>query len=489
MRQDTICAISTAPGKGGALAVIRASGPEALKTIRLFVHLPKTLENQRVYVRIFRESKNPLDQVVLTYFAKDRSFTGEETLEISCHGGTLIYSRILQALLKKGLRLAERGEFSLRAFLNGKTDLTQAEGLWQLIESRSERARQSAFFQMQGQFSKKLKEIEEQWLHLLSHLEADIDFSLEGLDILSAKDMEKALKSLIKGTEKLLRRYKSFESLQKGLQMGFFGPANSGKSTLFNRLLGEEKAIVTAEAGTTRDVVEGVLQDEKLHLSLRDTAGLRETSNFAEKKGQEKTRKLFFECEVPVLVLEAPIFLFSPAKIDKLLKDIFLNLDETILENNEGTKLKQASEIFLTKGFLVVTKKDLCRKLKKSEIFKCLTLPIASERVFYFSNNEEVEEGDFSRFQKKLFSLSSNQTKENKNKEEGFFVTNLRHFEGLQKMKEALEEALKLQKGLGERDLMALALRRGLLSLYEITGKQLDDKVLDNIFKKFCIGK
>lgn len=487
MRQDTICAISTAPGKG-ALAVIRVSGSEALKKIRLFVRLPKILENQRAYVRIFKEDGISLDQVVLTYFAAGRSFTGEETFEISCHGGPLIYSRILQALLKRDLRLAERGEFSLRAFFNGKKDLTQAEGLWQLIESRSEKARQSAFLQMQGQLSSKLKAIEEQWLYLLSHLEADIDFSLEGLDILSAKDIEFTLKNLIKETEKLLRRYRSFESLQKGLQMGFFGPANSGKSTLFNRLLGEEKAIVTAEAGTTRDVVEGVIQTEILHLSLRDTAGLRETTNSAEKKGQEKTRKLFFECEIPVLVLEAPNFLSPSVKTDKLLKDTLLSLDETISENNEETELKKSSEIFLKKGFLVVTKKDLCRKLKKSEILRHLNLSIDSERVFYFSNKVETEDRDFSRFQKKLFSLSANQTKGNKN-EEDFFVTNLRHFEGLQKMKEALEEALKLQKGLGERDLMALALRRGLLNLHEITGKQLDDKVLDNIFKKFCIGK
>lgn len=481
MRQDTICALSTAPGKG-ALAVIRVSGSEASKKIRLFARLPKTLENQRVYVRIFKEDGASVDQVALTYFAKGRSFTGEETFEISCHGGPLIYSRILQALLKKGLRLAEKGEFSLRAFLNGKKDLTQAEGLWQLIESRSEKARQNAFFQMQGRLFSKLQNIEERWIHLLSHLEADIDFSLEGLNTLSAKKRGSLLQGLMKETTLLLNRYRSFESLQKGLQVGFFGPANSGKSTLFNRLLGEEKAIVTEEAGATRDIVEGMIQTEKLHLSLRDTAGLRKTASAAETKGQEKTRKLFFECEAPLLVLEGPLFLSSPAKINKLLKDIFLNLDAAVLEK------KKALEIFLKKGFLVVTKKDLCRKLKKNDLLQHLNLPIPPERIFYFSNKIKTESGDFFRLQKKLFILSSNQTKRNE-KEEGFFITNLRHFEGLQKMKESLEEAFKLQKGLGERDLMALALRRGLFSLYEITGKQLDDKILDNIFKKFCIGK
>ena len=149
MREDTICALATPPGRG-ALSVIRISGPEAVKKVRLFVRLPKILETHRAYVRIFREENISLDQVVLTYFEKGRSFTGEETFEISCHGGFLISRRILQALLKKGLRMAEPGEFSLRAFYNGKKDLVQAEGLFQLIESQSERARKSAFFSNGG---------------------------------------------------------------------------------------------------------------------------------------------------------------------------------------------------------------------------------------------------------------------------------------------------------------------------------------------------
>ena len=213
----------------GALAVIRVSGPEASKTIRKFVRLPKILESHRVYTRIFKEGGDALDQAVLTYFARGRSFTGEETFEISCHGGPWVYNSILQALLKVGLRMAEPGEFSLRSFYNGKQDLVQAEGLFQLIESRNERARRSAFFQMQGQLSKKLKELEGKWLQLLSHLEADIDFSMEGLNTLSANDIKKALKELLQEVCELIDRYQPFEHLQRGLRVGLFGPREQRK--------------------------------------------------------------------------------------------------------------------------------------------------------------------------------------------------------------------------------------------------------------------
>ena len=525
MRQDTICALCTPAGKG-ALAVIRVSGPEASKKIRKFVRLPEVLESHRVYTRIFKGEDSALDQVVLTYFEKGRSFTGEETFEISCHGGPWIYNSILQALLKEGLRMAQPGEFSLRSFYNGKQDLVQVEGLFQLIESRNERARRSAFFQMQGQLSLKLKGLERKWLHLLSHLEADIDFSMEGLNILSANDIKKALKELLQEVCELIDRYQPFEHLQRGLTVGLFGPVNSGKSTLFNRLLGEEKAIVTAEEGTTRDIVEGQIRNSSLHISLKDTAGFGKSLSLAEKTGQDKTRQLFFNCEVPVVVLDAQKFLALIERPDPL-EAILSEFDVAFLEKKRGVvglsaKLRdqekedgkvfqedhhtvpgensfgkcsqmkskeKAVEFFLKEGLLAVTKKDLCRGLEKKEILDKLDLPVPSTNVFYFSNLEQSQKGDFSRFKKRLLSLSLTHQKGEEKGEEDFFITSLRHFNGFQKMKEALKETLHLQKGLGERDLMALNLRQGLAHLYEITGRKLDDQVLDTLFKKFCIGK
>ena len=483
MKEDTICALSTPSGKG-ALAVIRISGPEASKKVRSFVPLPKTLESHKAYVRIFKEGKDSLDQVVLTYFEEGRSFTGEETFEISCHGGPFIYGRILQALLKKGLRMAEPGEFSLRAFYNGRKDLVQAEGLFQLIESRSERARQNAFFQMEGRLSSKLGELEKKWLNLLSHLEADIDFSMEGISVLSSRARQGILKSLLQKVQSLIDRYQSFERLQKGLVVGFFGPVNSGKSTLFNRILGEKKAIVTEEEGTTRDIVEGQIQRGTLELSLRDTAGARKTLSSAEKIGQSKTQELFFSCQVPVIVLEAPGIISQ--ENTSSLKSLFLWLERGKRgEGKKKAKQGKAESRFFKRGLVVVTKKDLSPKTKKKDLLKNLKLsPSFLSKVFYFSNRKETESGEFLKFQEKLLSLTSSQKEK-----EGFLITSLRQLQGFQKMKDALIETLELEKGLGERDLMALALRRGLLSLYEITGKQLDDKILDTLFKKFCIGK
>lgn len=496
MKKDTICALSTPSGKG-ALAVIRISGPEASKKMRSFVHLPKTLESHKAYVRIFKVGKISLDQVVLIYFKEGHSFTGEETFEISCHGGPFIYSRILQALLKKGFRLAEPGEFSLRAFYNGKKDLVQAEALFQLIESRNERARQNAFFQMEGRLSSKLEELEKKWLNLLSHLEADIDFSMEGINVLSSRARQEALKDLLQEVQNLIDRYQSFENLQRGLVVGFFGPVNSGKSTLFNRILGEKKAIVTEEEGTTRDIVEGQIRRGTLDISLKDTAGARKTLNLAEKMGQSKTQELFFSCQVPIIVLEAPGVLSQESSCS--LKSLFLWLEkgkkrEKIKSQKkrkvEGihkkTSLCESAESrFLKRGLVVVTKKDLCPGSEKKDLLKNLNLsPSFLSRVFYFSNQKETRSGEFLKFKEKLLSFSSTQKEK-----EGFLITSLRQLQGFQKMKEALIESLELEKGLGERDLMALALRRGLLSLYEITGKQLDDKVLDTVFKKFCIGK
>ena len=358
-----------------------------------------------------------------------------------------------------------------------------------------------------------MEELEKKWLDLLSNLEADIDFSLEGLNLLNPKELKKNLKDLAQKVQELIDRYRTFETLQKGLNVGLFGPVNSGKSTLFNRLLEEEKAIVTEEEGTTRDIVEGQIQRETLHLYLRDTAGLRQTSSQAEKLGQKKTRKLFFDCEVPVVVLEAPKVFFSKGKDP--LEIFFSSLEEKELKERKSLqkekgfkkiqiikedskkniqkkfiskgKSQKARELFLKKGLLVVTKKDLCRKFKKRDILARLHLSPALLKVFYFSNRKESPEEEYSFFKETLFSLSSSQKKEDK--EEAFFIASLRQFQGLRKMKIALKESLDLQKGLGERDLIALALRRGLLSLYEITGKQLDDKILDTLFKKFCIGK
>ena len=460
MRGDTICALCSPKGKG-AVSLIRISGPKALEIVKkLASFLPLSPESHRVYFGILSKEGKAMDQVLITYFAKGRSFTGEESLEISCHGGD-IYNDILKALLEKGARLAEKGEFSLQAFSNGKMDLVQAEALLQFIESKNEITRKQAFSQLQGQLSKKLKAIEKKWLELLSHLEADIDFALEGLNTFEEEQIETHLEELKQEISPLLESYRPFENLQKGLIFGIFGLSNVGKSSLFNALLSEDKAIVSKEEGTTRDILEGFLLSPYLSITLKDSAGFRFSQSEGEQKGQIKAKNLFYDCDYKIVLLDA------------------VNFEK---QEQEDFLFKEASNTLL-----VFTKKDLVKKNLSVEKFfqrikkryKDYQFP-EKDRVFLVSSL--TKEG-LSPLKQKILSFA-------KITEENFFLSNYRHYKGLTIMKESLDNSLLLlKKEQGEKDLMALELRQGLLVLYEILGKQIDDQILDCIFKEFCIGK
>ena len=293
MTEDTIVALCTAQGRG-ALSVLRLSGPQALLITRSLAHfLPKKPESHKAYFGTLKRKDLNLDEVLVTYFKKGQSFTGEESVEISCHGGE-VYSDILESLISEGARPAKKGEFSLQALSNGKMDLTQAEGLLQLIESESQIAKTESLKQLKGALSKKLLEIEEKWLFLLSHIEADIDFSLENLNTLTEDQIQKEIQNLLKELDSFFSSYQPFEKLQKGLIFGLFGEVNAGKSSLFNALLAEEKAIVSDEEGTTRDIVEASLSNPKgLNILLKDCAGFREGKSEGEKKRSRKIKGAF----------------------------------------------------------------------------------------------------------------------------------------------------------------------------------------------------
>ena len=461
MKGDTICALCTPKGKG-AISLIRISGPEALKiTKKLAPFLPSKPESHRAHFGTLKRGPEALDQALITYFAEGRSFTGEESLEITCHGGE-IYNEILKALLSAGARLAERGEFSFQAFSNEKMDLVQAEGLLQLIESRSRAARQQSFSQLEGLLSQKLKGLEKQWLFLLSHLEADIDFSMEGLNALDEKQIEKLLKKLKEELKELLSRYRPFENLQKGLIIGIFGRTNSGKSSLFNALLGEDKAIVSAEEGTTRDLVEGRLSNfEGLNICLKDSAGFRKSRSEGEQKGQKKSKELFSFSDYKLVLLDSSQF----EKQD---------LEDFFFEEPSKTLLVFTKKDLVKKGLRL---KDLLDSLKKK--LKTPFLPLEDQSFFVSSLTGE----GISNLRDKILSFG-------KLNPEEFLISNYRHYKGLKVMEESLNNCqLVLKNSQAERDIMALELRQGLLALYEILGKQIDDKLLDSIFKEFCIGK
>ena len=459
MRGDTICALCTATGPS-ALSLIRISGPKALEiTKKIAGFLPFEPESHRLYFGILKKGKIPLDQVLVSYFSQGRSFTGEETLEISCHGGGT-YRLILKALLEGGARLAERGEFSLRAFSNGKIDLVQAEALLELIEAKSEKVRRQAFSQLTGRLSKRFHEIEKMWVFLLSHLEADIDFSMEGLETLKEKEIEKNLKKLKEEILELLFRYNPIENLEKGLLFGIFGRVNSGKSSLLNVLLKEDKAIVSEEEGTTRDLVDGTLSNpEGLSITLKDSAGFRLSQSDGETKGQTKARELFFSCDYKIVLLDSTCF-----EEQKLESFLFENPLKTLF---------------------VFTKKDLAKKNLKKLLQiaeKKIKKPCVFEKNQIFFVSSLTGEG-ISSLRKKILSYG-------KIEEEGFFISNYRHYKGIKTMEKSLKRSLSLlKKREWERDLMALELREGFMALYEILGRQIEGRILDQIFQKFCIGK
>ena len=461
MRGDTICALCTPQGKG-ALSLIRVSGPKALTFVKpLAPFLPLKIETHKAYVGALINKEELLDKAVVTYFKKGKSFTGEETLEISCHGGEFIFHKILSALQQKGVRLAERGEFSLRSFLNGQYDLVQAEGILQLIESKNSVTHKAALSQLRGKLSKTLKEIEKTWLYVLSHIEADIDFSLEDISVLNSSEFEKEILSLKNKTKTLLVKYKPFEELQKGLNVGLFGLVNAGKSTLFNSLLNEDKAIVTDEEGTTRDPIEGKLfSPNGLNLSLKDTAGLRKTKKKAEQMGQEKTRDLLSSCAVSLFVVE-----WGEEALDQA--------QSLVKESGKKTLL-----VFTKKDLSSLSEEDVFLKIQKEAPS---LLKIFSKKEIFFVSAKTKE--NLNSLKNYLLSLGAEEVQEE------FFVANERHFNELKKMSLSLEKALALLTKKGERDLIALELREGLSSLYKITGQEFNEQILDKIFNQFCIGK
>jgi len=500
MTEDTLVALCTAQGRG-ALSVLRLSGPKALLIGRsLAGFLPEKPESHRAYFGVLKHKERALDEVLVTYFREGQSFTGEETLEISCHGGG-VYKDILKALIEEGARPAKKGEFSLQALSNGKRDLTQIEALLPFIESESQASRSEAFKQLRGELSKRLLKIEERWLFLLSHIEADIDFSLENLNTLTDQQIREELQALLKELESLIENYQPFDKLQKGLAFGIFGLSNAGKSSLFNALLEEDRAIVSKEEGTTRDIVEASLSNPKgMNILLKDCAGFGESKSEGEKKGQRKSLELFKDCDYRLILIDVsrlePSFFEEKESLSPLKK----NPLHQILEKDFASLFKGLS--LNQKTWLLFTKSDLLSSSHfKSDVFESKALEklkpsYSIEKIFLVSSL--TKEG--------LSDLKKQMMDCGKNNQESFLITNSRHYEALKIMRDSLakcqaqcqnqHQQTQHQKTKKEKeqealdlDIMALNLQEGLVALYEILGKQLDDKVLDQVFEKFCIGK
>lgn len=461
--QDTICAISTAPGAGG-VAVIRVSGPEAF-AITSNIYRPlkegKSVLTQKAYTLSYGTIFNgdvSIDDVVVAVFRTPHSFTGEDTVEICCHGSVYIQQQILQLLIKQGCRLATAGEFTQRAFLNGKMDLSQAEAVADLIASTSAASHKLALNQMRGGFSNELTKLRMQLLDFTSLVELELDFSEEDVEFADRSALKNLARDIEQIIGKLAESFSVGNAIKNGIPVAIIGETNAGKSTLLNLLLQEDKAIVSDIHGTTRDVIEDTMNIGGVTFRFIDTAGIRETTDTIESIGIERTYQKLDQASIILWVMDINT---SEAELNALA--------QTIVPKAEGKQL-----------VLVFNKIDELTPAQLEEK-KQLLSQIEAERVFISARNNE----NTATLQNVL--LKAAHIPEIGNND--VIVTNLRHYEALVKAHEAITRVINDMEMRISGDFLSQDIRECMHYLGEITGHISTDDVLGNIFAKFCIGK
>lgn len=457
---DTICALITAPGKAG-VSVHRVSGPGALKLSRLIIPtLPDPVESHRTYFVSLKDRNGELiDEALVTYFKDGKSFTGDETLEISTHGGHAIANKVLTELVFVGCRPAERGEFSFRAFYNGKLDLVQAEGILGLIHSETEAARKMSLKQLRGTLSTKIQNIEETIIKVLAQLEASIDFSTEDITPYSLVEMQSLVQKAINDVTPLVESFKRGRVISEGLKVVICGPPNAGKSSLYNSVIGKDRSIVSATPGTTRDFIEHTYRDLGLPIHIVDTAGLRKTADEIESAGIQKSLDQIRDADLAVIVLDASDYSTKQFELpNPLPRDTVLIFNKMDLVNSTSFRLEQAT-------------KEMMSKLNIQSLSGAYATSIIK--------NEGIQ--DVRAFLEKL-SLVDIDQQEN-------VVTQYRQADLLEKTLNSLQKAHILMSQTDSYDLVAVDMQESLRSIYAVLGKEFDDQVLDRVFKEFCIGK
>lgn len=456
-REDIICALSTPQGVG-AIAVIRLSGAQVVEIMdKIF---SKPLKGQKTHTVHFGTIKNGerfVDEVLVTWLKGPHSFTGEDTAEISCHGSPYIQQEIIQLLLKSGARLAEPGEFTMRAFMNGKMDLSQAEAVADLIASESSASHEMAMSQMRGGFSKTIKELREKLIHFASLIELELDFVEEDVEFADRDQLMTLVREVQKLVHTLIESFSLGNVIKNGVPVAIVGAPNVGKSTLLNALLNEEKAIVSEIAGTTRDVIEDEISLDGMVYRFIDTAGLRQTDDKIESMGISRSYEKARDAQIIMLLIDA-----KQAYRDSV-KDFIDNFHQ---------KLDREEKDLL----LVVNKVD---KVEATEQLKA-ELEDLGKTVFISAKKKEnldaIKEALKSFVDRSQY---SNQT----------IVSNARHYNELRQTDEALSRVMEgIELGI-TGDFIAMDIRQALHHLGAITGEINHEDLLDNIFSKFCIGK
>ena len=467
--QETIVALAS-PSGAGAIAIIRLSGNEALTIAeQVFQSVSgKAISKQKTHTihlgHIVEEGK-VYDQVLLSIFKNPHSYTGEDVVEISCHGSTYIQQQIIQLLLRKGCRMAQAGEFTLRAFLNGKLDLSQAEAVADLISSDNEASHQIAMQQMRGGFSNEIAKLREELLNFASLIELELDFAEEDVEFADRTQFNELLTRIEFVLKRLIDSFAVGNVIKNGIPVAIVGEPNVGKSTLLNALLNEERAIVSDIAGTTRDTIEDELVIDGIGFRFIDTAGIRETKDVVESIGIKKTFEKIEQSQV-VLYLVDGCQLSVDGKLDAL-----------IIEINKTIHLFPLKPIVI-----VINKKDLISEDILSTINNKLTTNNLQPITIYISAKEKT---GIDELKNQLLSFVNTGALRNNET----IVTNTRHYDSLLK---ALEEIQKVKFGLQtglSSDLMAIDIKQALYYFGEITGEVTNDELLGNIFANFCIGK
>ncbi len=467
VREDTICALSSAPGTG-AIAVIRLSGHDAISiadTLFEFADKKKSLVKQDAntlhFGRIYSNGKY-IDEVVAGIFKSPHSYTGEDIVEISCHGSVFIQQAILQLLVQNGARLAKAGEFTQRAFLNGKMDLSQAEGVADLIASESEASHRLALKQMRGGFSSEINKLRDELLQFISLIELELDFSEEDVEFADRQQLLQLINRIINTIGVLVESFEYGNVIKNGIPVAIIGPANAGKSTLLNTLIQEDKAIVSEIPGTTRDYIEDSMVLEGIQFRFIDTAGLRHTTDKIETEGILRTHNKFRQASIVIVVID----------IHEKFKDVTGSLQ--FLRNDASGRKHFIFALNKTDEISKPDTKKLCDLYTDAWSDMAHVLDISAKTEFHI---DEIK--------KLLVSMALKKSMG----ENDVVVSNVRHFEAL---KQSLEALQRTKKGLDDSqsvDLLAQDIRQVLHYLGEITGEITTDEILGNIFSKFCIGK
>ncbi len=469
--QDTICAVSTPYGVGG-ISVIRVSGSRALTIVRkIGVFLPESPESHKAYFGLLKTPENhePIDEVLATYFKHGKSFTGEEVIEISCHGSPHLCQNIMNILVLMGARPADRGEFTYRAFMNGNMDLVQAESVLALIESQTQQSSRLALRQLKGDLSSQLESVENDLTWILARAEVGIDFSTEDIQVVDQSEVLLRLNRTAVLLEDLISSFKVGRILKDGFKVVLAGLPNVGKSSLLNVFLEDQRAIVTDIAGTTRDVIHGDTTYDGFKFTFLDTAGLRsDASDLVEKIGIERSYEAQSDADLILFVFDAEKG-FSTEELTIL--DTLEPLKVLVIFN----KIDRVSKSF---GM-----KEVGQALWESKFFQKLSLSgLPLERRFFFVS--AIDKKTRALVLKELVRDFVHLKTEN-----SVLLSNARHFENLSRAAENVRAAKSLvHNGAGD-EFLAIELKEALIVVHETLGKRFDDQVMDRVFREFCIGK